>query len=93
MPAELSRHEQSLFSQEDVLTPIRVVSPSIDVRLQMLPVLQLRFVFLLLVLRPFGLGGIELREVAFVIIQSLRMLMNDIGSNSVEEGSVVGSAR
>jgi len=55
----------------------------------MLPVLQLRLVLLFKVLGSLGLGRIELTEVSFVVVKSLAVLMNDILSDIVEEGSVV----
>jgi len=57
----------------------------------MLPVLQLRLVLLFKVLGSLGLGRIELTEVSFVVVKSLAVLMNDILSDIVEEGSVVRS--
>lgn len=67
----------------------RLTSPSVDECLQMLPVLQLRFVFALLLLRALRLGGVELRKVAFVVIQPLAVLVNDVRCDSVQESSVV----
>ena len=70
-------------------TSVGVVSPSIDVCLEMLTVLQLGLVFLLEILRSLSLGSVELTKVALVIIQSLRVLVDNVRCNSIEECSVV----
>jgi hypothetical protein len=57
----------------------------------MLPILQLCLILFLLVLCPFRLGSVELAEVTLVVIKTLGMLMHDVGGNSVEERSVMGS--
>ena len=57
----------------------------------MLSILQLRLVLLLEILRTFGLRGVKLAEVSFVVVQPLTVLMDNVLSDIVQEGSVVGS--
>ena len=57
----------------------------------MLTILKLDLVFLLQISSSFGLGRVELREVALVVVEPLRVLVHDIGGDRVEERSVVGS--
>jgi hypothetical protein len=71
------------------LTSVGIVSPSVDVCLQMLSVRKLSLVLLLLLLVPLLLGLVEVTEVTLPVIKSLRVLMDDIGSNRVKERSVV----
>ena len=55
----------------------------------MLPVGKLRFVFLLEVLGTLALGGVELRKVTLVIVETLTVLVNNVCRNGIEECSVV----
>ena len=57
----------------------------------MLSILQLRLVLLLEILRTFGLRGIKLAKISFVVVQPLTVLMDNVLSDIVQEGSVVGS--
>ena len=55
----------------------------------MLPVGKLRFVFLLEVLRTLALGGVELRKVTLVVVETLTVLMDNICRDCIQECSVV----
>lgn len=57
----------------------------------MLSVRKLSLVFLLLLLVPLLLGLVEVTEVTLPVVKSLRVLMNDVGCDSVKERSVVRS--
>ena len=75
------------------LTSVGIVSPSIDVGLQMLSVRKLSLVFLLLLLVPLLLGLVEITEVTLPVVESLRVLVDDVGCDCVKERSVVRSNR
>ena len=49
----------------------------------MLSILHLRIILFLLVPRPLNLGRVELRKVTLVVVETLRMLMDDIGGNVI----------
>jgi hypothetical protein len=49
----------------------------------------LRLVLFSLVYRPICFRGVKLAEIALVVVQAMRVLMDDIRRNSVEEGAVV----
>ena len=83
------KYEAKAHHVQEGFTSIRIVPPSINVCLEMLTILQLRLVLLLQILRSVSLGSVELGEVAFVVVESLRVLMDDIGCDSIEECSVV----
>jgi hypothetical protein len=55
----------------------------------MLSVLQLGLVLFLLLLVPLLLGLIEIAKVTLPVVESLRVLVDDIGRDSVKERSVV----
>ena len=55
----------------------------------MLSIRHLGLVLLLLVSSSLDLGRVELTEVSLVVIETLRVLMDDVGSDVVEESSVV----
>lgn len=55
----------------------------------MLPVLQLTLVLPLLLLLPLALCSIELSKVTLVVIETFTVLMNDVGSDCVEERTIV----
>jgi hypothetical protein len=57
----------------------------------MLSVRKLSFVFLLLLLVPFLLGLVEVTEVTLPVVESLRVLVDDVGRDCVKERSVVRS--
>ena len=59
----------------------------------MLTILKLRLIFLLLILGSLHLGSVELGKVALVVIETLRMLVNNIGGSGIEERSVMGTER
>jgi len=75
------------------LTSVSVVPPSVDVRLQVLSVCQLCLVLLLLGSSSFNFGSVEVGEVSFVVVQTLGVLVNNVGSDVIEEGSVVRASR
>lgn len=70
---------------------VGVVPPPVNECLKMLPVLKLGVVLLAQVLRSLRLGGVELGEVTLVVVQTLTVLVYNIGGDGVEESSVVGS--
>jgi hypothetical protein len=70
-------------------SPVGVVPPPVDERLQMLPVRELSFVLLLLGEQSVRLGRVELGEVALEVVEPLRVLPDNVGSDGVEERSVV----
>ncbi len=59
----------------------------------MLAVLELGIVLFALVLGTICFGSVKLGEVAFVIVKSLGVLMDNIGRDSIKEGSVVRSGQ
>lgn len=59
----------------------------------MLSILQLCIVFLTLIPRSLGLRSVELSEVALIVVEALRVLMDDVGGYRIEESSVVRSVR
>ena len=61
--------------------------------LQMLPVSELRLVFLLEILGTIALGGVELGKVTLVVVETLAVLMDDICRDGVQECSVVRAER
>lgn len=67
-------------------TSVGVVSPSIDVSLEMSSVGKLGVVLLLLRPRSLGLGGVELGEVSFVAVR--RKKESKIEVSSIREGGM-----
>ena len=59
----------------------------------MLSVRELSLVFLLLLLVPLLLGLVEIAKVTFPVVESLGVLVNDVGCDCVKERSVVRSNR
>ena len=59
----------------------------------MLSVRKLSLVFLLLLLVPLLLRLVEIAEVTLPVVESLRVLMNNVGCDCVKERSVVRSIR
>lgn len=57
--------------------------------LQMLPVHKLSLVLLPEVLLSIALGRVELGKVTLVVVETLAVLMDDIGRDGIEECSVV----
>jgi hypothetical protein len=55
----------------------------------MLPVHKLSLVLLPKVLLPIALGRVELGKVTLVVVETLAVLVHDIGRDGVEERSVV----
>jgi hypothetical protein len=74
------------------LTSIGIVPPSVDVGLQVLTVCELSLVLFLLLLVPLLLGLVKVGEISFPVVESLRVLVDDVGRHSVEERSIVRSA-
>ena len=58
----------------------------------MLSVRKLSLVFLLLLLVPLLLGLVEIAEVTLPVVESLRVLVDDVCCDCVKERSVVRSA-
>lgn len=59
----------------------------------MLSVRKLSLVFLLLLLVPLLLRLVEIAEVTLPVVESLRVLMDNVGCDGVKECSVVRSIR
>lgn len=57
----------------------------------MLSVHKLSLVLLLSVLVTLRLSGVELGEVALVVVETLRMLVDDVGRDGIKECTVVRS--
>lgn len=57
----------------------------------MLPVLHLRLVFLLLLLVSFLTSLVKVGKVALPVVQALRVLVDNVGRDGIEECSVVRS--
>jgi len=55
----------------------------------MCSILHLRVILLPLISGSFRLGGVKLTEIAFIVIESLGMLMDDVGCDSIKECSVM----
>jgi len=56
----------------------------------MLPVLHLSFVLLSSIAIALSLGCVKLCEIALEVVETGRMLVHDVSSDGIEEGTIVG---